>query len=101
MSLDLPSRLRGSFERREYQVKVFEEVRGGNSLVVLPTGLGKTMIAVFLVAEKMGEMQGPCLFLAPTRPLCEQHADTLREHLDAEVRLITGETHEPGEREDA
>ncbi|KXA93000.1 hypothetical protein AKJ64_01665 [candidate division MSBL1 archaeon SCGC-AAA259E17] len=46
MNSDLPSRLRGSFERREYQVKVFDEVRSRNSLVELPTGLGITMIAV-------------------------------------------------------
>lgn len=101
MSSGLPFKLRGSFERREYQVKVFEEVRDWNSLVVLPTGLGKTIIGVFLIAEKMEEKAGPCFFLAPTRPLCEQHLDTLKKHLDAEARLITGETHKPGEREKA
>ena len=44
-------------------------------LVVLPTGLGKTVIAALLGAELLRERRGKLLFLAPTRPLVQQHAD--------------------------
>jgi ERCC4-related helicase len=43
-------------------------------LVVLPTGMGKTVIAALLAAEVVREERGKLLFLAPTRPLVEQHA---------------------------
>ena len=33
---------------RDYQKSIFEEIKDKNSLVVLPTGLGKTLIALML-----------------------------------------------------
>ena len=45
-------------------------------LVVLPTGLGKTVIAALLAAELLRARDEKVLFLAPTRPLVQQHADT-------------------------
>jgi ERCC4-related helicase len=44
-------------------------------LVVLPTGLGKTVIAALLAAEILRRASGKVLILAPTRPLVQQHAD--------------------------
>jgi ERCC4-related helicase len=44
-------------------------------LVVLPTGLGKTVIAALIAAEVLRRSDGKVLFLAPTRPLVQQHAD--------------------------
>jgi ERCC4-related helicase len=44
-------------------------------LVVLPTGLGKTVIAALLAAEVLRRGPGKVLVLAPTRPLVQQHAD--------------------------
>jgi Fanconi anemia group M protein len=64
----------------------------GNTLVVLPTGMGKTLIALMLIREKMKE--GRCLFLTPTKPLAKQHADSVKSILgmdDAHVTLVTGE----------
>ena len=43
-------------------------------LVVLPTGLGKTVIAALLAAEVLRRSSGKVVFLAPTRPLVQQHA---------------------------
>jgi len=43
-------------------------------LVVLPTGLGKTVIAALLAAEVLRRSSGKILVLAPTRPLVQQHA---------------------------
>jgi ERCC4-related helicase len=47
-------------------------------LVVLPTGLGKTVIAALLAAEILRRQEGKVLVLAPTRPLVQQHADSFR-----------------------
>ena len=44
-------------------------------LVVLPTGLGKTVIAALIAAEVLRRSEGKVLFLAPTRPLVHQHAE--------------------------
>ena len=44
-------------------------------LVVLPTGLGKTVIAALIAAEVLRRSDGKVVFLAPTRPLVQQHAE--------------------------
>ncbi|NYZ78626.1 DEAD/DEAH box helicase [Candidatus Micrarchaeota archaeon] len=78
---------------REYQLRIAETVlKKGNSLVILPTGLGKTAIAL-LVADKYLQGGKRVLFLAPTRPLCEQHSKSIEELMKLErddVVLITG-----------
>ncbi len=45
-------------------------------LVVLPTGLGKTVIAALVAAEVLRASEGKVVFLAPTRPLVQQHAES-------------------------
>ena len=46
-----------------------------NLLVVLPTGLGKTVVAALVAAEVLRRAEGKILVLAPTRPLVQQHAE--------------------------
>jgi ERCC4-related helicase len=50
-------------------------------LVVLPTGLGKTVVAALMVAEVLRRQDGKVLVLAPTRPLVQQHSDSFRQWL--------------------
>jgi ERCC4-related helicase len=80
---------------REYQQKIFEKCIDKNCLVVLPTGLGKTLIALMLAIERMKKFPGEkVVFLAPTKPLVEQHLRFFKEHLSelfAEMDLFTGE----------
>ena len=80
---------------REYQQKIFEKCIDKNCLVVLPTGLGKTLIALMLAVERMKKFPGEkIVFLAPTKPLVEQHLKFFKEHLSelfAEMDLFTGE----------
>jgi len=45
-------------------------------LVVLPTGMGKTVIAALLAAERLRATDQKVLFLAPTRPLVQQHSES-------------------------
>jgi Fanconi anemia group M protein len=62
-------------EYRDYQINIADKCINKNSLVVLPTGMGKTIIAV-LVAAKTLEIFPPeskIIILAPTRPLINQH----------------------------
>lgn len=63
-----------------------------STLVVLPTGMGKTIIALLLISDVLKEKKGKILFLAPTKPLVEQHASFIREFIiDVEPMIFTGE----------
>ncbi len=79
---------------REYQQKIFESCIKENCLVVLPTGLGKTLIALMLSIHRMKEYPGEkIVFLAPTKPLAEQHLDYFKKYLPelfADMQLFTG-----------
>ncbi len=92
----------GSLEIREYQENIIFRALKGNTLVVLPTGLGKTVIAVLLAAERLANYDwGRVVMLAPTRPLVNQHAETFRKILNLPENTImtcTGEV-PPDERE--
>jgi len=81
-------------EPRDYQKAICETCREKNCLVVLPTGLGKTLIALMLTIERMKKFPGDkVLFLAPTRPLCEQHMASFQKHLPdlfGDMQLFTG-----------
>ena len=78
---------------REYQQSIFETAKRHNTLVVLPTGLGKTLIALLLASHRIEKFpESKILFLAPTRPLVEQHYDYFKKHLVKEYksRIFTG-----------
>ncbi len=80
---------------REYQKNILETCKEKNCLVVLPTGLGKTLIALMLTIERMKKFPGEkVLFLAPTKPLTEQHLISYKKYLPelfGEIQLFTGE----------
>lgn len=82
-------------EPRDYQKEIFETTKRANTLVVLPTGLGKTLIALMLSVERKKKFPlSKILFLAPTRPLVEQHFETFKKNLPelfAQLELFTGE----------
>lgn len=82
---------RDGIEPRKYQMEIAESaLRHGNTLVVLPTGIGKTLIAVLVMEKKMRE--GAILFLAPTKPLVNQHLKTIQEMLPGvDAIAVTGE----------
>ena len=62
-----------NYEVREYQRIITETALFHNTLVCLPTGLGKTLIAaVVLHAYYKWFERGIVVFLAPTKPLVEQ-----------------------------
>lgn len=88
--------LRSEFiERRSYQENIARTCLNHDTLVILPTGLGKTLIAV-LVAAKILE-QNPdsqILVMAPTKPLVDQHARIFNDLLRIDwkkIAVMTGE----------
>ncbi len=87
---------------RAYQLAIYNSVsQHGNTLVVLPTGLGKTLIALMLIRERM--KSGRCLFLTPTKPLAKQHQHSVMKTLELtekNVALVSGEV-SPKKRKEA
>ncbi|MHA1914975.1 MAG: DEAD/DEAH box helicase [Promethearchaeota archaeon] len=60
--------------RREYQEAIFINCLNKNCLVVIPTGLGKTIIALMLAVHRLTEIpNSKVILLAPTKPLVDQH----------------------------
>jgi len=81
---------------REYQQTIFETCKHNNCLVILPTGTGKTLIALMLAIErfKLYPLEKVVL-LAPTKPLVEQHFKTFQNQLPedwADIQIFTGKT---------
>jgi ERCC4-related helicase len=90
----MPEKFLKEISPRKYQQKIFETCVKKNCLVVLPTGLGKTLIALMLAIKRMEEFPGEkVVLLAPTKPLAEQHLIFFKKHLPelfGEMQLFTG-----------
>ncbi len=71
----------GTVERRSYQIAIAATALMHNTLAILPTGLGKTVIALLVIASRLHNKDGKVLVLAPTKPLVEQHAEFFRRTL--------------------
>src|SRR3989344_3208101 len=81
------------FVPREYQRSIAETCKKSNTLVVLPTGTGKTPIALMVAAARLQLFpDSKILITAPTKPLCSQHVISFRERssLKEEIVLLTG-----------
>ncbi|MFQ5919043.1 MAG: DEAD/DEAH box helicase, partial [Thermoplasmata archaeon] len=100
MLLENPLLVADELEERAYQVNIARACLERSTLVVLPTGMGKTVVALLVLAERLRQGAGRILFLAPTKPLVEQHAAFLRARLQATVSIgvLTGEI-APADRE--
>ena len=91
-----------NFEPRLYQQTILGTAAHKNTLVVLPTGLGKTAVAFLLAAQRLHLYpKSKILMLAPTKPLCEQHVTSFQKHLqvpEENIVLFTGSV-KPEKRE--
>ncbi|WP_424017099.1 DEAD/DEAH box helicase [Halorientalis pallida] len=97
-----PMLTEGLLEDRQYQVTLADAAAADHTLVCLPTGLGKTTVSLLVTADRLHEVGGKALFLAPTKPLVTQHAEFYREALqipDDEIVVFTGEVR-PDDRSD-
>lgn len=83
---------KSSIEHRDYQDNLAKQAISENCLIVLPTGLGKTTVALHVIAEFLSQGKGGVLFLAPTRVLTHQHYEFLKNNLLIDdIALVTGE----------
>ncbi|EMA57099.1 DEAD/DEAH box helicase [Halorubrum lipolyticum] len=92
--IDRPLLVDDFLQRRRYQLQLADAAADEHTLVCLPTGLGKTTVSLLVTAERLHEAGGKALFLAPTKPLVQQHADFYREALsvpDDEIVVFTGD----------
>jgi len=95
-----------SLESREYQLSIAMRALDANTMVILPTGLGKTAVSLLVAASRLYNDGGRILMLAPTKPLVEQHLRYFEKYLLVKARegcnaslfvMFTGEA-PPAER---
>lgn len=92
------------FKPRIYQQSIFANALNKNTLVILPTGLGKTIVALMLTIYYFNQSQKKVLFLAPTKPLVEQQEKSFKTFFknaqDFNFKVLTGQI-QPQKRIDA
>ncbi|WP_067049798.1 DEAD/DEAH box helicase [Methanofollis ethanolicus] len=84
-----------SLEERRYQLAIALKAMDAHTMVVLPTGLGKTAVALIVAASRLYREGGRLLVLAPTKPLVEQHLRYFSERLalpEGACAIFTGAT---------
>jgi Fanconi anemia group M protein len=86
--------LKNDFQPREYQKAIAENASRKNTLVVLPTGMGKTLISVLVAVNRLEKYpESKVLITAPTRPLNAQHKKSFEKFTTInpeEIVLVTG-----------
>ncbi len=82
------------FKPRLYQETILNTATKRNTMVVLPTGLGKTFIFLMLADYRLRCFpKSKVLMLAPTKPLAQQHLQVVEKHLELpnkKTALLTG-----------
>lgn len=87
--LNHPLIKQNSIEARLYQQTLFASCIKENSLVILPTGLGKTVLYLMITAQRLEKFpEGKIVFCAPTKPLLDQHERTTRKSLNIDQDKI-------------
>jgi ERCC4-related helicase len=83
-------------EFRLYQKKIADAASKRNTLVILPTALGKTVISAIVAANTLySYREAKVLVMAPTRPLVMQHRSRFIRMLklrEKDTVLLTGKT---------
>lgn len=74
-----------NFTPRLYQETILDTAAKKNTLVVLPTGMGKTNIFLMLAAQRLSQYpNSKILFIGPTRPLIDQYLAVFKKHFSLE-----------------
>lgn len=78
-----------NFTPRLYQETIFNTASTKNTLVVLPTGMGKTNIFLMLAAHRLKLYpNSKILFIGPTKPLIDQYITVFKKHFDIEEEKL-------------
>jgi len=93
--------LRDGVEARAYQLLAAKQAISGSTLLVMPTGLGKTAVQWMAMAEAM-KGNGKIVLVAPTTGLVAQQARMAKEFINLEQERIVTMTgsDRPAKRED-
>ncbi|MBT4540201.1 DEAD/DEAH box helicase, partial [Candidatus Woesearchaeota archaeon] len=68
------------FEPRLYQESIFKTTMKANTLICLPTGRGKTKVALLSALHRLNSFpKSKIIFLTPTKPLAKQIADEFKD----------------------
>ncbi|MBU1200942.1 MAG: DEAD/DEAH box helicase family protein [Nanoarchaeota archaeon] len=70
---------------KQFQTDIAKSAISVNTAVILPTGLGKTIIAFLVIAQILPKK---ILFLAPTKPLVMQHYESCKMFLKIDENKI-------------
>jgi len=81
-----------AIESRLYQqILAGDVLKKGNTMVVAPTALGKTIVAILVAADRLHKVKNSkVLILAPSKPLAIQHEESFKEFLTLPCTSITG-----------
>ena len=81
-----------NFQPRLYQETILDSCIKDNTLVVLPTGMGKTKIAILTALNRLKKYpNSKILFLTPTKPLANQIFQEFKNETEInEINLFTG-----------
>jgi len=78
-----------NFKPRLYQETIFATASQKNTLVVLPTGMGKTNIFLMLAAHRLKQYpNSKILLIGPTRPLIDQYYQVFERHFKIETEQM-------------
>ena len=86
--------LKDGVEARAYQMRALRSALSSSTLMVMPTGFGKTAVEWMAMAEALRLQRGKVLLIAPTTGLVDQQRRMATEMLDIEAESIityTGE----------
>jgi Fanconi anemia group M protein len=85
---------KNSVEFRKYQSNISQSAFNRNTLVILPTALGKTIISLLVCANTLYNYKDKrVLIMAPTRPLVIQHMNSffsVLKMLEDQIAAVTG-----------
>src|SRR5881397_1668579 len=85
---------KNALDFREYQKNISQSALNKNTLVILPTALGKTIISLLVCINSLyNNRDKRILILAPTRPLVNQHRNSFVSSIklfEDQIALLTG-----------
>jgi len=92
---------KNTIEGRIYQQNLAMKVlKKGNTMIIAPTAMGKTVIAALVSAERLKNYENSkILILAPSKPLTLQHEKSFKMFVNADVTSLTGND-KPSDRQE-
>ena len=94
MATLLHPHIKGGIEARAYQLRAAKDALSSSTLMVMPTGFGKTAVEWLAMVEYF-DREGKIVLIAPSTGLVHQHAQMVREKLEItedKICILTGDT---------